>query len=150
MNHNENQTHPDRNAVLSVRENPDGPVKKPAARDIVAECRESAERWTEKCREISERDGHSAVLQTLDRAREKFRSIRDAEFFERAKSARCETAAAEARSTDIQRYKDFMAASDRHMENAQRIQKTAEPLAKEIDRLRAIYKTLNDAPPVMG
>lgn len=119
-------------------------------RDIVNECRESAERWTEKCREIDASAGLFEVLKTLDHAREKLRVIRDAEFFERAKSVRCETAAAEARSTDIQRYKDFMAASDQHMSNAQRIEKIAAPLEKEIERLRAVYKVLNASPPVQA
>lgn len=146
MNHNENQTHPDRN---SVRENTDGPVKKPAERDIVREMEMSASVWTGKCSAVTAEHGHSAVLQTLDRSREKLRNIRDAEFFERAKSARYETSAAEVRSTDIEKYRGFQAASDHHMENAQRIEKIAAPLEKEIDRLRAIYKTLNDAPPVM-
>lgn len=149
MNH-ENQSHPDRNAALSVRENPDGAVKKPAVRDIVNECRESAERWTEKCRAVDVKDGHSAVLRILDRGREVLRNIQDAEFFERAKSGRYETSAAEVRSTDIEKYRGFQAASDHHMENAQRIQKIAAPLEKEIERLRAVYKVLNDAPPVMA
>lgn len=149
MNHNE-KTHPDRNAVLSVRENTDGAAKTPAARDIVAEMAASAATWTEKCREISERDGHSAVLRVLDRAREKFQNICDAEFFERAKSGRYETSAAEVRSTDIEKYRGFQAASDRHMENAQRIQKIAAPLQAEIDRLKKVYDELNASPPVQG
>ena len=151
MNHNENQTHPDRNATLSVRENPDGPViKKPAVRDIVAEMTASAATWTEKCRAVNAEHGLFEVLKTLDHAREKFRNIQDAEYFERTKANRYETSAAEVRTVDIEKYRGFQAASDRHMENAQRIQKAAEPLAKEIDRLRAVYKVLNDAPPVQA
>ncbi len=146
MNH-ENQTHPDRN---SVRENTDGPVKKPAARDIVAEMTASAERWVERCRAVDASDGLFGVLKTLDHAREKLQIIRDAEYFERTKANRYETSAAEVRTVDIEKYRGFQAASDRHMENAQRIQKAAEPLAKEIDRLKKIYDELNAAPPVQA
>lgn len=147
---NENQTHPDRNAVLPARENTDGATKKPVARDIVAECAASAATWTEKCRVVDAKDGHSAVLRILDRGREVLRNIADAVYFEAIKANRCETSAAEARSTDIQRYKDFMAASDKHLENSQRIEKIAAPLQAEIDRLKKIYDELNASPPVQA
>lgn len=145
----EQTTHPDRSATLSVRENPDGPVK-PAARDIVNECRESAERWTEKCRAVDASDGLFGVLKTLDRARERLQNIRDAAYFERTKAARYETSAAEVRSADIEKYQGFQAASDQHMSNAQRIEKIAAPLQAEIDRLKKIYGELNGAPPVQA
>lgn len=128
----------------------DGPVKKPAARDIVAEMTASAATWTEKCRAVDAKDGHSAVLQTLDRAREKLWNVRDGEYFERTKANRYETSAAEVRTVDIEKYRAFMAASDRHMENAQRIEKIAAPLEKEIDRLKKIYDELNASPPVQA
>ena len=150
MNH-ETKKHPDRNAVLSVRENPDGPViKKPAVRDIVAEMTASAATWTEKCRAVNAEHGLFEVLKTLDHARERLQNIRDAAYFERTKAARYETSAAEVRSADIEKYQGFQAASDQHMSNAQRIEKIAAPLQAEIDRLKKIYGELNASPPVQA
>jgi hypothetical protein len=68
MIHNENKTLPDRNAVLSVRENPDGAQNR--RRGIVGIDR-SAASWIEKSSAVDAMDGLTEVLRVLDLAREK-------------------------------------------------------------------------------
>jgi len=146
MNHNENQTHPDRSATLSVRENTDGAVKKPAARDIVAEDFARIDRLLKQARAIKD-GGDPGILRAAEDIENALNAIiRGGTLFLRMKARSLATTAAEIKPHDPKRGKEIEAEADRLNLDACTIEDAAEPLRKERARLMDLYREYNNIP----
>jgi len=144
MNH-ETKKHPDRNAVLSVRENPDGPVK-PAARDIVAEDFARIDRLLKQARAIKD-GGDPGILRAAEDIENGLNAIiRGGTLFLRMKARSLATTAAEVKPHNPKRGKEIEAEADKLNLDACTIEDAAEPLRKEHARLMDLYRAYNNIP----
>jgi len=144
MNH-ETKKHPDRNAVLSVRENPDGPVK-PAARDIVAEDFARIDRLLKQARAIKD-GGDPGILRAAEDIENGLNAIiRGGTLFLRMKARSLATTAAEVKPHNPKRGKEIEAEADKLNLDACTIEDAAEPLRKERARLIELYREYNNIP----